>query len=467
MTESGPGSWRNRVGAWPWLVLALAVVPAIWHVLDFEEEPDAEFPAVARPTFNRRPPAAYRLAEPGDTIDRVGLYAAAAGVVLAAAGAWQARGRGLWPAVLGLEIAACWYAATPGPLPDGWHGLGWRVLVDPAAPAGLRLALAAAAGVLGVLVVGNLLASRHSWRTQVAEARRRGAIGLLGAALALVVARQFELPGVEPAGYWPRFAMAWGLLAFDLALIRLWPAVALRWSVRGLGLAAGGLAWLVLVAGGIALVRFQRPIHRLKEAVPGRIFIGAMPTARGLALAHGRHHFKTIVNLFPEDLPGLRSPNLAAEERFVREHGIRYLRNPVGAAQADEFLDTTLALAQDPDAWPILIHCHGCMDRTPAWLGIYRFVVEGRPLDEVMREIERQRGYRPKASVTLLYNRVLPPRAPGRYAADPTAAVLRSCARGTVDPFFAEYRAATGRANPRSPARVGRREGGAAEARRP
>jgi hypothetical protein len=69
-------------------------------------------------------------------------------------------------------------------------------------------------------------------------------------------------------------------------------------------------------------------------------------------------------------------------------------------------------------------------------MGIYRFVVEGRPLLEVMQEIERHRGYRPKASVTLLYNRVLPPRAGERYWADPTAAILRRCAAGTLDPML-------------------------------
>jgi hypothetical protein len=95
----------------------------------------------------------------------------------------------------------------------------------------------------------------------------------------------------------------------------------------------------------------------------------------------------------------------------------------------------TLRIAQDPNAWPVLIHCHGCMDRSPAWMGIYRFVVQGRPLKEILCEIEGHRGYRPKSSVTLLYNRVLPPRAPDRYAADPTAQLLRRCAAGTADPY--------------------------------
>ncbi len=71
-------------------------------------------------------------------------------------------------------------------------------------------------------------------------------------------------------------------------------------------------------------------------------------------------------------------------------------------------------------------------------MGIYQFAVKGRPLLEVMQEIERHRGYRPKASVILLYNRVLP-RCAGeqRYQADPTASVLRKCAEGTDDPKVA------------------------------
>jgi hypothetical protein len=72
------------------------------------------------------------------------------------------------------------------------------------------------------------------------------------------------------------------------------------------------------------------------------------------------------------------------------------------------------------------------MDRSPAWMGIYRFVVQGRPLLEILQEIEAHRGYRPKSSVTLLYNRVLEPRAPDHYRADPTTAKLREYAHGNA-----------------------------------
>ncbi|HEY2158506.1 MAG TPA: protein tyrosine phosphatase, partial [Isosphaeraceae bacterium] len=156
------GSMRSRLRsflrvAWPWLILAAAVAPAVWHVVDFPEDLDPEFPTVERPTFNTMPPPAYRLAEPGDTIDRVSIYFAAGAVAFAATGLARSRRQvGLWPSALVLSLAGLWHAATPGPTFDGWHGLGWRVVGDPSAPVPLRIGLAAVAFLLGAVLVLNL-----------------------------------------------------------------------------------------------------------------------------------------------------------------------------------------------------------------------------------------------------------------------------------------------------------------------
>jgi hypothetical protein len=61
-------------------------------------------------------------------------------------------------------------------------------------------------------------------------------------------------------------------------------------------------------------------------------------------------------------------------------------------------------------------------------MGIYRFVVQGWALRDALKEIERHRGLRPKGSVTVLYNSILPWLAPERSAQDPTVALLRACA---------------------------------------
>jgi hypothetical protein len=451
-----PGTFLNTLRPLrPWIILAMAIWPAFWHALDFPDDIDSEYPRVERPNFSRRPPPAYRLAEPGDTIDRTAIYISSIAIVIATTALLARRRRpGLWPSALAPALAAFWYAANPGPTFDGWHGLGWRAMFEPETPSSLRFGLAAAAIVLAAFVVGPLLARGAGWPELWREARARRAAGLLVVALVLAVARQVEIPGVEPVGYWPRWALVWSLIAFSLALVRLFPPLGLRsrWGRVGLWL-LGSSAWYALVVAGIWLTWYHRPLARLRAVEPGKIFISAMPTARGLEVAHRRHHFKTIINVFPEDT-SQRSPLLPDELAFVRSHGLHYLGNSSDVDDSDAFLDETLRLARDPSAWPILLHCHGCMDRSPAWMGIYRFVVQGRPLDEILREIERHRGYRPKASVILLYNRVLEPRAPERYATDPTAALLQRCAAGTRDPYLDEVRAGSEGPNSGGPHRV-------------
>lgn len=452
-TEKTPPPRRGVLAhAWPWLVLMLMTVPAIWHVIDFPDDIDGEYPRVARPTFSLRPPSSYRLAEPGDTIDRVALYASAAIFTVAAMGWIVSRRARLWPAALTLAAACGWFAVTPSPCYDGWHGLGWGAIADPAAPGWLRITLAMAAISLTVIGLGSLWSYRDRWHV----ARQRGASGLLIVAAILIASRAVDIPGIEPIGYWPRFAFDWGLVAFGLALIRLLPPWTGRPGARltlGLG---GAVACAGLILGGIQVVRLHRPLERLHAVVPGKIYISAMPTYRGLTIEQERLHFTTIINLFPEET-AQRSPRLPEELRFAREHGIKYVGSPGTALESDTFLDETLALAQDPAAWPILVHCHGCMDRSPAWMGIYRFVVQGRPLIEIFREIEAHRGVRPKASVTLLYNRVLPPRAPSHYAGDPTARILKDAAHGTVDPYEQSLRNRVAGPNPKSPHGVPRR----------
>jgi len=436
---------RRRFRHWPWLLLAALTLPAFWHAFVFPRELDDEFPAVVRPTFSPYPPPAIRLAEPGDTIDRVGIYVSSIAVVLSITGLVRAGSGGnrpLWTAAVAASSAAFWGAANPGPTFDGWHGLGWASVANPGTPWGLRAALAAAALGLAAVVVRGVGLRLSGWRDLWREGEERGTSRLVAAAVVLTIARGVDVPGLGPMGYWPRWAFAWGVVAFCAALVRAIPAPA-RPGGRPARLGrfgVGAVAWFGLVVAGVWLTWYHRPLERLREVVPGKIFVCAMPTARGLEVAHARHRFKTIINLFPEDSP-LRSPRLPDELRFARSHGVRYVGSPTEVSGSNDFLDLTLRLARDPDAWPVLVHCHACMDRTPAWVGIYRYVVEGRPLDEVFRFIEGHRGSRPKASVTLLYNRVLPRLAPERYRVDPTAALLARCAAGTVDPYVEQLRA--------------------------
>jgi Tyrosine phosphatase family len=267
-------------------------------------------------------------------------------------------------------------------------------------------------------------------------AKDRGVLGLSIAAALLIALRQVACLDVEPIGFWPRWLYVWGLFAWSFVLLRLAPAAPIGWS-RNAIVAAMVLISLGLDFAGRGIFWFQRPIHRLREVDPGRIYVSAMPTYRGLKLAQERYHFRTIINLFPESTPE-QSPYWPDELRFAREHNLNYVGNPSrDGTGGDAFIAQTLELSRDPQAWPILVHCHASMDRSPAWMAMYRFVVQGWTLADAIKELERHRGLRPRASVTVLYDEVLPRLAPERCAADPTFALLKKYAKGT-DEFRAQ-----------------------------
>ncbi|WP_337177025.1 protein tyrosine phosphatase [Paludisphaera sp.] len=425
-----PQDTSPRRGLWPWIFLALSALPAAWYVLAYESAVDPEFPRVERRTYNTYPPAAYRLAEAGDTIDCVAVYVSSAALMLAAWGCLRDPRRGLRWAALALSAVAFWHAATPGPLSNGWHGLGWRTMFDSAVPAPQRLALAACA--LTALAVVILGARPWNVRALLADAKARGVLGLIAVAAVLVVVRQLPMIDREPFGYWPRWVYVWGMLAWAFAMLRLAPRA--EGGRRKAIIAALIVASVGLDFVGRGIFWYQRPIGRLREIIPGQLYLCAMPTYAGLQLAQPRYGFKTIINLFPE-FTDARSPHWPDEQRFARENGIALHTqspdDPIGIRSIPE----TLEIANDPANWPVLVHCHASMDRSPAWVGMYRFAYQGWPLDDVIREIEQHRGSRPKSSVTLLYNRMLPRLAAERAAADPTLREFREFAAGTPDPL--------------------------------
>ena len=257
--------------------------------------------------------------------------------------------------------------------------------------------------------------------------QERGTGSLWIAALVLGLARQFEIPGVEPQGYWPRWAMIGSFMAFDLGLlIELAPLLnspKRRWTT-GVFATAG---WLALVVFGIAVTWYHRPLARLKEIVPDRIYISTMP---GAAASRSP---RAAITSAPSSTSSRRRPptQSPAGRRVGLRQGERYpLPDEPGRSigrRLQCFLERDtgpgpgfVGLA-DPRALPRL---HGSFTRLDGDLSVPG---AGASAESIMQEIERHRGYRPKASVILLYNRVLPPRAGARYWSDPTAILLRRC----------------------------------------
>ena len=110
--------------------------------------------------------------------------------------------------------------------------------------------------------------------------------GLLVAAAVLMGLRAVDVPNAAIPGYWPRWSFSLGLIALGLAVFRAFPRLTMSRRARiTLGTVAGSLA---IIAAGLKVTWLHRPLERLHAVVPGKIYISAMPTYRGLEIEQSR-----------------------------------------------------------------------------------------------------------------------------------------------------------------------------------
>ena len=189
------------------------MIPAVWHVVDFDEDIDLEFPTVIRPTFSRVPPVglsaggAGRHARPHHDL----LFGGRAGA-FRRAGLVLSRGGGLWPAAVcserGRLSGTAGRPGRPSTAGTAWAGERSRTRTR-RSPCARRCSAAAIA--IGGVDRGTVYAQRQP-ASAICIARRsreRHAWPLGRRGWFWPLLRQVEIPGVEPVGYWPRWAMIW------------------------------------------------------------------------------------------------------------------------------------------------------------------------------------------------------------------------------------------------------------------
>jgi len=130
------------------------------------------------------------------------------------------------------------------------------------------------------------------------------------------------------------------------------------------------------------------PLATPRNDIPGvanlarisdQLYRGAQPTREGFAQLKAMG-VKTIVNLREthddrEDLEGL---------------GLRYVQIPFNpAAPNDEVIAAFMKTVCDPVNQPVFVHCLAGSDRTGTVVAVYRSVVQGWPMEEAVKELER------------------------------------------------------------------------------
>ncbi len=150
-----------------------------------------------------------------------------------------------------------------------------------------------------------------------------------------------------------------------------------------------------LVAPPFVYYRWQyNHAKRLRMVDPGKLYRGGQMTADGLDEAIRRFGFRTIVN-FQNEMPDpLMGPDLP-ESEFCRQRHVKYVyiepdlvdvwyshkRRPAAIAEFLEVMD-------DPNSYPVLLHCRAGLHRTGFFTAIYRMEYQGWSLHAAVHELD-------------------------------------------------------------------------------
>jgi hypothetical protein len=170
----------------------------------------------------------------------------------------------------------------------------------------------------------------------------------------------------------------------------------------------GALAATVVALVAVLPVGFYRCVYvhekRLREVTPGRVYRSGQMTADGFADAVARFGLRTFINLqdeYPD--PDVRlyavGGGTVKESELCRRLGVRYVflqpdlisRRHV-PAQRPEAIDRLLEILDDPNTYPVLLHCRAGLHRTGVMVAVYRMEYEGWGRRAALQEL-RANGF--------------------------------------------------------------------------
>jgi tyrosine-protein phosphatase SIW14 len=149
---------------------------------------------------------------------------------------------------------------------------------------------------------------------------------------------------------------------------------------------------------------YFRPVYehgkRLRVVEPGKFYRSGQMTAPGFEEAIRTYKIRTVVNVqndYPDpDLArGVFRSDTVKERELCRRLGVNYVwlspdlqprSTPGGPRPA--VLDEFLALLDDPDAYPILLHCKAGLHRTGVLTAVYRMEYQGWSRESAFRELK-------------------------------------------------------------------------------
>jgi hypothetical protein len=143
---------------------------------------------------------------------------------------------------------------------------------------------------------------------------------------------------------------------------------------------------------------------RLRPVAEGKVYRSGCMTAAGFAEAIRTRHIRTVINLMEEDpdpdLPaGYFDPATVRESELCGRLGAKMVSLTVDLLPPAQLrterpaaIDAFLDLMDNPENYPVLIHCRAGLHRTGVMVAVYRMEYDGWTPGEAMGEL-RSHGF--------------------------------------------------------------------------
>jgi hypothetical protein len=139
---------------------------------------------------------------------------------------------------------------------------------------------------------------------------------------------------------------------------------------------------------------------RLRPIEEGKVYRSGCLTANGFREALLRNHIKTVISFWDEnpdpELSASRfNPSAIKESDLCRSLGVEYryifmelLPGQRAVKESPRAIAEFLKVMDDPDAYPVLIHCKAGLHRTGVMAAIYRMEYDGWSKEDAIRELK-------------------------------------------------------------------------------
>lgn len=144
---------------------------------------------------------------------------------------------------------------------------------------------------------------------------------------------------------------------------------------------------------------------RVRIVTPGRFYRSGQMQADALRQFIHDHGIRTVINL-QNETPDPNVGNGQMESQVCAEMGARYVFLPPDLIdryripkERPATIDQYLQILDDPNAYPVLLHCKAGLHRTGVLTALYRMEYEGWTLQEAHDELLRNGFGRTQATV--------------------------------------------------------------------